>query len=137
MKVTGPGGPSAPAARKQAGRSKGDFRLGEEPARETAAPASATPLAAIDALVALQADAGDASQKGRGQAFARAEGLLELLDSIRLGLLVGAIPKARLLALSQAVANRRAMPSDPALERIIREIELRAKVEIAKLDTAS
>jgi hypothetical protein len=60
--------------------------------------------------------------------------MLEILDQVRVGLLAGAIPRERLLALLTMVRSRSvATADDPRLQSLIEEIELRASVELAKL----
>jgi hypothetical protein len=59
--------------------------------------------------------------------------MLDELEQIRLGLLLGAIPRAKLEQLAQLVRARREQVDDPRLMAILDEIELRAAVELAKL----
>lgn len=97
------------------------------------APVSA--LTAVDTLLALQ-EVEDPLAR-RQQAVKRAHDILDLLDSIRLGLITGGIPQRQLSALVAMVENRRDTFVDPQLSGLVDEIELRAKVEIAKLEQAS
>ena len=60
------------------------------------------------------------------------ENIIEQLEQIRHDVLVGAIPVKRLTNLAQALRDRNSNISDPRLLSLIREIELRAEVEIAK-----
>jgi hypothetical protein len=59
--------------------------------------------------------------------------MLDELEQIRLGLLLGQIPQARLEQLAQMVRARREQLDDPKLIAILDDIELRAAVELAKL----
>ncbi len=95
--------------------------------------AAATPAGAVDALLAVQ-EAGDATSGG-GNARARAWGtdVLDRLEEIRLGLLTGSIPVERLENLTRLVARQREAGVDPNLSAILDDIELRARVELAKL----
>jgi len=99
-------------------------------ADEAAAPA---PAGAIDALLAVQ-EVGDATS-GRGNAQGRAWGndVLDRLEEIRLGLLTGTITVARLETLARLVSQQRESDLDPRLAAILDDIELRARVELAKL----
>lgn len=90
------------------------------------------PLGALGAMLALQ-EVPDASDP-RGRARRRGEQMLALLDRIRLGLLAGAIPQSQLADLTLLVRSQRAQIDDPRLGEILDEIELRAAVELAKLD---
>jgi hypothetical protein len=64
----------------------------------------------------------------------RGEDLLDGLDEIRHGLLIGALPRERVVRLLAIVRSRREQLADPRLSAILDEIELRAEVELAKLD---
>ena len=99
---------------------------------ETPVVAPVSPLAAVDTLIALQ-EVEDPLAR-RQKAVKRAYDILDLLDSIRLGLISGGIPQAQLNALVNLVENRRDTFVDPQLSGLIDEIELRARVEIAKLE---
>jgi hypothetical protein len=59
--------------------------------------------------------------------------LLDRLEEIRRGLLLGSIPKERLGDLARMVREKRERGADPVVSRLLDEIELRAEVEIAKL----
>ena len=61
------------------------------------------------------------------------EGVLDRLDQIRHGLLVGAISKNELAELARTLRAGRQRSDDARLNDIIDEVELRAEVEIAKL----
>jgi hypothetical protein len=89
----------------------------------------------VDTLLALQEV--DDPLARRQQAVKRAYDILDLLDSIRLGLIAGGIPQRQLSALVDLVESRRDSFVDPQLSGLVDEIELRAKVEIAKLEQAS
>ena len=60
--------------------------------------------------------------------------MLDHLDEIRMGLLLGTIPMARLEQLAQLVRAKREQIDDPKLLAILDDIELRAAVELAKLE---
>jgi hypothetical protein len=66
-------------------------------------------------------------------AKARGEELLERLEELRQGLLTGHLSADKLDALVSLVGNERALTSDPGLAETLNEIELLAKVELAKL----
>ena len=58
---------------------------------------------------------------------------MERLEQIRLGLLRGNLSRLDLQGLVLRLAERRRETGDPRLIEIVDEIELRAKVELAKL----
>lgn len=66
----------------------------------------------------------------------RAEGLLDELAALQLGLLGGRLPRARLEALATLAAEPE-MAADPALAALAAEIGVRAAVELARLDAAA
>ncbi|TQV71280.1 flagellar assembly protein FliX [Denitrobaculum tricleocarpae] len=92
---------------------------------------SAAPLGALDALVALQEV--DDPTTGRAKAQQRGEDLLDRLDQLRMGLLLGRVSVSELERLSTLVNRETAATADPRLREILSEIELRAAVELAKL----
>ena len=106
----------------------------EEPADTKAAGGltGSAPLAAVSTILALQGVDDTAEQKRRGAEAG--EQMLDLLDEVRDGLLAGGIPRATLHRLAGAVAQRRETFADPQLQSILDEIELRARVELAKLE---
>lgn len=57
-----------------------------------------------------------------------------MLDQVRDGLLAGGIPRVTLNRLANAVTKRRENFTDPKLQTVLDEIELRAHVELAKLE---
>lgn len=95
-----------------------------------AGPVSATP---VDSLLALQ-EVGDEGGGGNAKARQRAELMLERLEEIRTGLLLGAIPRSQLQDLARVARESRENFVDPALGEVLDDIELRARVELAKFD---
>jgi hypothetical protein len=86
----------------------------------------------VGGLLSVQEVSDATSEESRG--LRRGYDLLDILDSIRLGLLTGSIPESQLQRLVQNLKQRREITLDPVLERTIREIEVRAAVELAKFD---
>lgn len=135
MKISGPGPVrpgSAARTKKKAGDKDQKFEV-DSPTEESAASsvAGSGPIAAVDSLLALQ-EVPDATT-GRSRAVLRGVDLLDNLDEIRLGLLVGTIPHSKLSALMNAVRESREEVDDPRLAAVLDEIEVRASVELAKL----
>jgi len=58
--------------------------------------------------------------------------LLDRLDDLRMGILLGRFSKDKLTELAQRLRQKREMCEDPQLNDLLAEIELRAEVEIAK-----
>jgi hypothetical protein len=97
-----------------------------------AAAPSAAPAAGINSLLALQ-EVEDPTARRR-RAAQRGDRLLDRLDDIRRGLLAGLLPQATLAQLRQELKEARAETLDPRLDEVLAEIELRAAVELAKLE---
>ena len=89
-------------------------------------------ISSVDAVVALQEITGDNPDE-RG-AKNRANLILDKLEDIRMGLLMGQIPKSNLEELSKILILARENSIDSNLLEIIEDIELRAKIELAKLE---
>ncbi len=91
-----------------------------------------SPLTAMNNLLGLQEI--PSSTEGKARNIMRANNLLEHLDHIQRGLLMGSISPKQLNAIATLIASKRIPSSDEKLNAIIDDIELRVKVEIAKLD---
>ena len=89
-------------------------------------------ISSVDAVVALQEITGDNTDE-RG-AKNRANLILDKLEDIRMGLLMGQISKSNLEELSKILIVARENSIDANLQEIIEDIELRAKIELAKLE---
>ena len=139
MKIEGPNPLRSGAVRRtSAGKpAKQDGFADAMDETEGTAPApggvtGAGPIQSVDSLLALQGS-DDASER-HGRARARGEALLDRLDMLRTDILLGRIPRNRLDELSALVRTSRAAVDDPKLGEVLDEIELRAEVELAKLD---
>jgi hypothetical protein len=139
MKVTGPSGigPSSGARPARDGAGEG-FRIVTPAATPDISPASSVSAArgvmGLEALLALQDVGGPLERKRR--AVRRAGRILDVLDEIKVALLEGELSSADLDRLRGAVRDERERTEDPALEAVLNEIELRAAVEVAKLEAA-
>ena len=94
-------------------------------------------LGGVSTVLALQGAPDSTERRARQRAVQRGDAMLDELEEIRLGLLLGSIPRARLEQLAQIVRARREQVDDPKLTAILDEIELRAAVELAKLASPS
>jgi len=92
------------------------------------------PIAAVETILTLQSF--DDSTDGRSRGLTHGENLLDMLDQVRDGLLAGAIPRTTLSRLATAVSRRQEGFVDPKLQAVLDEIDLRARVELAKLEQA-
>ena len=91
--------------------------------------ASVQSLVSVDALLALQ---GEEPGARRRRAVAQGVELLDVLEEIKIELLEGGLSYARLERLTGLVEQRLEGLEDPCLEAILAEIDLRARVELAK-----
>ncbi|MBT7147638.1 MAG: flagellar assembly protein FliX [Rhodospirillales bacterium] len=90
-------------------------------------------VAPVGGILSVQ-EVGDATDgRSRGLVIDYGDDLLDRLEEIRLGLLLGTISKDRLAELAQRMRQQRLESDDPTLTQIFDEIELRSEVEIAKL----
>ncbi len=116
--------------------SDGKSFLSDEPVEARAATGltGTGQIAAVDTIIALQGIGDWDEQNARGARHG--EQLLFLLDEVRDGLLTGGIPRMTLTRLAAATAKRRDSFTDTKLQSILDEIDLRARVELAKLEQA-
>jgi hypothetical protein len=134
MEIKGPGRAQTAAVKRKAASSPtaGGFSVSETADSQAGIVAGPGPIAALDSILMLQGM--EDSTTGRSRGLARGEHLLDLLDSVRDGLLAGGIPRVTLNKLAQAVTRRHEGFADPKLQDVLDEIELRAHVELAKLE---
>lgn len=133
MEIKGPGRVETSAIkRKSATAPGGGFSVSETPDHHGAIVSGPGPIAALDSILMLQGM--DDSTQGRSKGLAHGEQLLDLLDSVRDGLLAGGIPRVTLNRLAVAVTRRHDAFADPRLQDVLDQIELRAHVELAKLE---
>ncbi len=138
IRIDGPGPTTGVQGGQPTRRAEGTgaaFRLPTgDPAPRVAAAAigGATALTDVASLLALQSvpDPEDTRERKR-RAVKRGHELLDVLESVKLDLLGGAMPTDRLERLVQILGQRR--PSgDDQLDGLVADIELRARVELAK-----
>lgn len=92
----------------------------------------AAPVHGVDALLSLQEVGDSTSDRANARARRWGEDLLDKLELIRLGLLSGGIPRADMERIATMVGAQRERTTDPRLAEVLAEIELRARVELAK-----
>ncbi|MDK9696702.1 MAG: flagellar assembly protein FliX [Siculibacillus sp.] len=138
IRIDGPGRTggvqgNAPTRAKEPGGATFSLPGAEVPTR-IAAPtiAAATPFTDLAALMALQGvPVAEDEREKRRKAARRGLDLLDVLDGVRLDLLGGGVPSERLERLVQLLGKR--TPSgDERLDALVADVELRARVELAK-----
>ena len=117
---------------KQSGTADNVFQLASAEPSRAPAVSGPGPIAAVESILTLQGL--DDSTSGRSKGLVHGEHLLDMLDELRDGLLCGGIPRATLNRLAVAVSRRHETFADPSLQTVLDEIELRARVELAKLE---
>jgi hypothetical protein len=95
--------------------------------------AGASGIGSIDALFALQG-VPDATT-GRKRALKRGNQMLDRLEDLRRGLLLGTIGHDKLAELARLAREGSQDVAEPELREVLQEIELRAEVELAKLSS--
>jgi Class II flagellar assembly regulator len=138
MKVQGPSSStSAAGAKRIGGAIAPGFVL---PSEDLSGPTSvsrtapAASLSNIGALLALQGE-DDVSERRR-RATRRTNSLLDQLDGIRLAILGEGVSREQVAALANTLREYRDQVDDPGLNAILDDVELRAEVELAKLERA-
>jgi hypothetical protein len=138
MRVNGPGGSGIASRPRDVGRAA------DGPAFAVAAAALATPtsgpagaaaavaLTTLDAILALQ-ELSDAAERRR-RAIRRGHGVLDRLEELRLAIVDGSLSRHVLERLRLELGRRERVADESRLEGVLDEIELRATVELAKLE---
>jgi hypothetical protein len=132
MRIYGANGAAvatAPAtARRVAG---GNFTVGEpEAPRNAAAAGSLRAVATVDALLALQG-VEDVTER-RKRAVAKGRRALDMLDTLKIGLIDGSVDGSTLARLKVAAEGLTETSGDTGLDAVLGEIDLRVAVELAK-----
>jgi hypothetical protein len=116
----------------RAGVRGGEFQIpsasSAQPRAEVAAPAMVT---GVDVIVALQAI--EQPDDRRRRAVATGDRILDLLDQLKLGMLSGRVSISDLEKLKRTIERQQLQDNDPELNDILKQINLRAHVELAKL----
>ena len=89
-------------------------------------------VAGVEGILAAQRSDATDSRRHLQRLMAYGDDLLDRLEDIRLGILLGHFSKDKLTELAQRLRQKREQSSDHVLSEILVEIELRAEVEIAK-----
>ncbi len=127
---------TAPATTRRADGAA-HFSLGAEAgaarAGASAGTAGAATLAGLDAVLMLQTET-DTPQERRRRSVRRGHDLLDGLDRLKAALLGGRVAVRDLRAIAGRLGERGTESGDPRLDGLMAEIELRAAVELAKLE---
>ena len=139
MKVKKTGGPKAPGKIKRVLKNASGEGSFADSLKEVGAPSGErgvpqiTTVSGVEGILAAQNSDDTFDNRRRLQRLmAYGDDLLDRLDDLRMGVLLGHFSKDKLTELAQRLRQKREQSSDPALDEILAEIELRAEVEIAK-----
>lgn len=138
MKIQAPGtvrtsAPKRTAKPDSSGGSSFASHIPAESARTGTAVSGTGPIGSVEALLAVQANAQVAGDHHAAD-IRHAEDLLDRLDAIRVGILTGRMSRKSLEDIVHRLEARRRGAADSRLATLIDEIELRARVELAKLE---
>ncbi|WP_431857975.1 flagellar assembly protein FliX [Azospirillum sp.] len=139
MKVEGPGNLRGSGTVRRTG--KADASGGASFAKQLVGDTTATQgvtgasgVFGVSSMLALQEVDDATARASRGKM--RAEDMLDVMDEIRHGLLAGTLSSQKLMDLQRVVQSRKEQVDDPKLSEILDEIDLRAQVELAKLQSS-
>jgi Class II flagellar assembly regulator len=132
MRIYGPNGAALANAPSGARRAKsGTFTVGGQEAPHNAAAAgSLRAIATVDALIALQGVEDPTERKKR--AVTKGRSALDVLDTLKLGLIDGSVDQSTLARLKVAADGLTEGSGDAGLDTVLGEIDLRVAVELAK-----
>ena len=139
MKVSQVGSTKATTTSRRKSRAPGQEGAFAEHLREAAGVAETTSTVEgpsvnpVESILAVQESPDATQERSRRLIRSYGDNILDRLEELRQQVLVGSVPKERLVDLAQTMRGRRHKTDDPRLRQIIDEIELRAEVEIAKL----
>lgn len=133
-------GKAGPIKKKASASSGGDFGAlidGEEEAitSSTSGLSGLSPVASLAGLLAVQ----EASTELETiqQRIEQGHELLDSLDQLRHGLLEGRISATTTKRLADQLRQEKSIVSDPQLLEILEDIDIRAQVELAKLEMST
>tara|TARA_B100000745_G_scaffold279347_1_gene210820 strand:+ start:84 stop:542 length:459 start_codon:yes stop_codon:yes gene_type:complete len=141
MKVKGPGGPKATekSKKKDSGAQIDSASFGSmlvSTASEAEENAAVRSISKVDSLIAAQAVEDPTEKEAQKRMRDRAGSILDALDRIKIALLNGNLRFSHLENITHMIAVNRERINDPELAYLLDEIDLRAQVELAKLEAA-
>ncbi|MBU6234476.1 MAG: flagellar assembly protein FliX [Alphaproteobacteria bacterium] len=140
MRIEGPratdGVKKSEKTRKTTGTS-GDFKTFlDADAGDVSETVSAPLVADVGSLLAAQSYEDPAERKAKKRMTERASHVLDALAGVHKGLVSGKLSTTELENVSRAMAERREKIHDPQLAEVLDHVELRAQVELAKMEMA-
>jgi hypothetical protein len=136
MRIGSTSGPSRAERRSKVGGKTAESGFADLLGTNDVAPGSsiAAPptITAMSSLIAVQ-EVEDREARRRNL-ISHGDRLLDLLTDLRNGLVMGGLSRATIETISESLQQRKEAIDDPALLGLIQEIEVRAAVELAKLE---
>jgi len=143
MKVEGPKSSSEIAKKKDVKNTSGDGTFqsmvnsgATSDTSQTSGTGLSAGIAGIDALLIAQAAEDPTEGQSKQKMKQRAEDILARLDDLKMAMMTGSITVGHMVSIADVVASHRDTINDPELSAILDEIDLRAHVELAKLQVA-
>ena len=139
MKIEGPSKTQGAGSTKKSDKvgtdgSFEDFIASAPKGTKSAAPTHS--IARVDALLSVQAAESPTERAARKRMQVRADDILKELDRLRHSLLTGTLTVGQVVDIADVVASHREKITDPRLTAILDEIDLRAQIEMAKIQKA-
>jgi hypothetical protein len=131
MKVESGRSVGSPAAKRAASGAAPGFAPEVDAPERTQALTGVGGVTALDAVIALQAE--EAPAQRRARQARRGGAVLDALEELEQGLLQGRAPGA-LRSELERLQRGRELTGDHGLDEVMREIDTRLAVEVAKLD---
>lgn len=124
------------ARKKNAGSSASgvDFEGFLEGTEEAGATSEAQAASGVNSFLFMQEVSDE--QVARRKAYQQGKQAISVLEQLHRDLLLGSVSDSTLRRLKDVVGKRQETFTDPQLKQMIDEIELRAAVELAKLEKA-
>tara|TARA_Y100001001_G_C7900763_1_gene271541 strand:- start:304 stop:765 length:462 start_codon:yes stop_codon:yes gene_type:complete len=142
MKVSGPKGPNKTQNTKKSGK-KGDSSglsgfsaLISTAAGDAEAATASKSIASVNSLLSVQETDDPAKRAAKQRMAKRGHDILDALEQIKMALINGNLRYSHLENIGDMVARNRERIDDPEMAALLDEIDLRAQVEIAKLEVA-
>lgn len=123
--------PSGGARRTGGASGAGEFSPSVEGAQRTSAASATSAITSLDAILALQGEDGPTQRRARQARRGRAA--LDALEQLTEGLLTGRAPAALAAELQRLQAGAE-ITGEEGLDSVLREIDTRVAVELAKLE---
>ena len=132
MRIYGPNGTALSATPTPARRTGGgSFTVSEDDSpRNATSTGSLRAISTVDALIALQGV--DDPKERKKRALVKGRNALDVLDSLKLGLLDGSVDQSTLARLKVVSEGLTETSGDTGLDGVLGEIDLRVAVELAK-----